>query len=634
MSIKTILRAALAATTILGSSVALCGAAGADGFSSLTVFGDSLSDSGNIPAVLGGANFPPDPPFVGNRFSNGPTYAEQLPALLGIAPGNVMNFALGGAFSGQLTVAPGVTSGNLNALPPRNLLPLSPLDTRTQVTNFLATAPAIGGNDLFIVFAGGNDAFITLNAVAGDPANAITIIGAGTGTAAANIRAAATDLINAGARQIILPNLPDVGDSPDAVATGPSGVQAANLFSTLLNSATLQVANDLNSTTPAMVFVIDNFSITKDIVANPAKYGFANTNLSCIDTPSCVFAPVDTQNTFLSFDGTHPTTAGHAILAAVVADTINAPQTVAAQAETGRILGESFGRELLGLGAAGGNQLSAAIGYQGWDRDSSSQTMGYDISSIRFTASGSWEFTDQFHGGVAMSYDDGDVDIDSISAGFDIETFRIGAFMGVSGTMFDVNASLAHGFDNYNNIRRTSGVAGQTANASTNGSTTTLMVEMTKRYEFGSADNGSWGIAPAFRIGYARAKVDGYTESGAVGLNQSVASRSSKTFFGEMGARFDASFESGGGMVQPWIGVMYHTVLDDKEQSVKTSLATVSGVVRRSNVDAPDDDYARVDGGVSIAMGGGMTFALSAEAIVAGSDLSGFGANARIGWNF
>ena len=37
----------------------------------VVVFGDSLSDPGNIPSLSGGVNFPPSPPYVGNRFSNG-----------------------------------------------------------------------------------------------------------------------------------------------------------------------------------------------------------------------------------------------------------------------------------------------------------------------------------------------------------------------------------------------------------------------------------------------------------------------------------------------------------------------------------------------------------------------------------
>jgi hypothetical protein len=46
--------------------------------STLVVFGDSLSDNGNLFSLIG---FPPPPAWEG-RSSNGPTYAEQLAQLL------------------------------------------------------------------------------------------------------------------------------------------------------------------------------------------------------------------------------------------------------------------------------------------------------------------------------------------------------------------------------------------------------------------------------------------------------------------------------------------------------------------------------------------------------------------------
>ncbi|OYV66503.1 MAG: hypothetical protein B7X09_03565, partial [Acidiphilium sp. 21-66-27] len=65
---------------------------------SLYVFGDSLSDNGNIPRLTG-VPYPP-PPYVGYRFSNGPVWAEYLPGLTGLnfKPSN--DYAVGGAFAG------------------------------------------------------------------------------------------------------------------------------------------------------------------------------------------------------------------------------------------------------------------------------------------------------------------------------------------------------------------------------------------------------------------------------------------------------------------------------------------------------------------------------------------------------
>ncbi|MGI9449228.1 MAG: SGNH/GDSL hydrolase family protein, partial [Geminicoccaceae bacterium] len=66
----------------------------------VVVFGDSLSDRGNIPILSDGVNFPPSPPYVDNRFSNGPVYSELLPGLLGATCDPSLNFATGGALTG------------------------------------------------------------------------------------------------------------------------------------------------------------------------------------------------------------------------------------------------------------------------------------------------------------------------------------------------------------------------------------------------------------------------------------------------------------------------------------------------------------------------------------------------------
>ena len=97
----------------------LCGAApaGALPFTQLFVFGDSLSDSGNVALALGpGVRTPtpiPDNSFIptapyasSDRFSNGPVWAERLglPALPSLAGGT--DFAFGGARTGPTGLTP------------------------------------------------------------------------------------------------------------------------------------------------------------------------------------------------------------------------------------------------------------------------------------------------------------------------------------------------------------------------------------------------------------------------------------------------------------------------------------------------------------------------------------------------
>ena len=61
-------------------ALAACGFAGqasAQSYDRLVVFGDSLSDNGNLYLASGGTQ-PPSPPYYQGRFSSGPVFTELL----------------------------------------------------------------------------------------------------------------------------------------------------------------------------------------------------------------------------------------------------------------------------------------------------------------------------------------------------------------------------------------------------------------------------------------------------------------------------------------------------------------------------------------------------------------------------
>ena len=154
-------------------------------FSSLFVFGDSLSDVGNIASAS--FNVYPGPYYYQNRFSNGPVYTEALSTGLGLGPmtpstsdGN--DFAYGGA---QTT-----GTGGLDGLFIK--------DVDEQVTQFLKTR-SVDSHALYEVFSGAND-FINGQTNFNVPVN--TII------------AQIDRLVAAGATQFFVPNLPLLGDTP------------------------------------------------------------------------------------------------------------------------------------------------------------------------------------------------------------------------------------------------------------------------------------------------------------------------------------------------------------------------------------------------------------------------------------
>ncbi len=96
---QTLLACLSIAALVLGTAAQANGQAP---FDEIIVFGDSLSDTGNVFISFGA---PPSPPYFDGRFSNGPVTIERVADRLGLpAPSPSLiggtNFAWGGAETG------------------------------------------------------------------------------------------------------------------------------------------------------------------------------------------------------------------------------------------------------------------------------------------------------------------------------------------------------------------------------------------------------------------------------------------------------------------------------------------------------------------------------------------------------
>lgn len=299
--------------------------ASAAAYTSITVFGDSLSDGGNVNLytnALIGASFPP-PPYA-QRFTNGPTAVENLAAGLGLPLSPSMaggsNYAYGGAESGlgnYLRVRPNVPpiinqifSGQ-PAYPDTGVL--------AQVADFTSAPPAgFGGpDDLVVLWAGSNDLFTVLETnLAGfiaDPAG--TVIS----PAMNNLAQSVVALYAAGARTLLMPNLPNIGVTPFGLGIDPTGFANFSFLFNLFLDATL----DSLETTLAGLDIIesDTFSLLNQVVGNAAAYGFTNWTEPCYDGVSACANPDE----YVFWDTVHPTAHTHAILGAALIQAVPEP---------------------------------------------------------------------------------------------------------------------------------------------------------------------------------------------------------------------------------------------------------------------------------------------------------------------
>lgn len=304
------------------------GAVHAAGPSQVAIFGDSLSDAGTFAAVAAG----------GGRFTTnpGPVWSERVTTAFGLVAAPAQKFtgtgyaanpagniwAQGGA---RVTGSPGF--GMTMALP-----------VSTQIDAYLARQGGrADSKGLYAVWAGANDIFTWTTPATSGGASAAAVQ-ANVSTAAQQLVAQVARLQTAGARQIVVFNLPDMGRSPAALAAGASGVTALTGLSQLYNAT---LSGGL-ATAGVAHLQLDAYRLFNEILSNPAAWGFAvgNAGVACLPPGSssltCTTAQLATPtaaSTFLFADGVHPTTAAHQIIADYALASLNASRLPALAAE-------------------------------------------------------------------------------------------------------------------------------------------------------------------------------------------------------------------------------------------------------------------------------------------------------------
>jgi outer membrane lipase/esterase len=330
-------------TLVFLATLAVAGGLHAAPISGVYFFGDSLTDGGNA-ALL---NSPPGP----NSFSNPPARSPVPYPLVGpdgfvytpvYVPGWQRPYETSGRFTNDFTwaaafasslgfpgaAAPALAGGNNYAVGGASVVPLTnpptpPPSAVEQLALFRAThGGTIGTFDptaLYFIGAGGNDLRAILVGDIAPDVGAAGIVG--------GLTSMVTDLLSWGAQRIVLWNEPDVTVTPQfqaAVQAGKIPPDEAALFLALINGINEAVAQ-LDRLSGVDVF--DFAGLIRDAVAEPGKYGLANATLPCgfIDVYTATGGAC--TNAFLFWDGIHPTSAGHRVIANAMIAFVPEPST-------------------------------------------------------------------------------------------------------------------------------------------------------------------------------------------------------------------------------------------------------------------------------------------------------------------
>jgi phospholipase/lecithinase/hemolysin len=302
-------------------------------FSQFVVFGDSLSDDGNVRdrtnSASGGITDYPSHTYnySNGRFTNDSqtnpssliytgVWHEQLALTFLTMP--AASYSLGGgtdyAFGGGTTE--NGTRDIAIVSTPFGDLTITVDNMGKQMDDYLA-AHTIDPNALYIVWGGANDLF------ADDSAASVTAI-------AARMTALVNRLATAGAQFIMVPNLPPLGETP-TFSDDPAEAQAINVATAnYRDQLNADLTASLNSLAPQgitpTVYRVDVWTNTIRLFCDPGHYDLTDISTSAKDNSSA------NPDHFLFWDGLHPTTAGHYWTAKGAHDALTLPFTPPAKA--------------------------------------------------------------------------------------------------------------------------------------------------------------------------------------------------------------------------------------------------------------------------------------------------------------
>lgn len=479
--------AALAALTL--AAVSTAGAAGAQSYNRLVVFGDSLSDNGNLYLATGGAT-PASPPYFQGRFSSGPVFTERLGF-------NASNFM--GPVTGSINYAFGGARTDSQA---------APLGMRVQLAQYQARGGRFGAGDLVSILGGANNIFQGLPA-AGASTNPQGSIAPVSLAAAADMNFIVGSVAQAGAGTILVTNLPKLSLTPQFRATPAAPL--ADYAVTTFNGALLTGLNATAAARPGTnIIMMDLFKIGDVIAANPSAFGVSNVTQPCFNGVTVCANP----NEYFYFDGVHPTATGHAVIARLANDYLYYGDLGSQTA----VLGETAWRHredaldgstasLSGRDAwTAGTAISVAALADRTKTDArgaigEATSDGYGVRIALESGTETMKF------GLAGSYRNADVDAGSLNV--DLDTFGIDIYGGWrSGDLF-VNAAAGAAQDDFNDISRLTSLAPVVHRGSTRGVSTGARLQGGMWF-----DMGGIALSPRAAVAWINSDVDGFVEQG------------------------------------------------------------------------------------------------------------------------
>jgi outer membrane lipase/esterase len=538
-------------------------------FTNVVVFGDSLSDNGNLSSLTPGGErmrFTTNPGLVASE-----VVASHYGFTLEPSTSGGTDYAWGGAQSAK----------DLGTI----------VSAKTQVNQYLA---ANGGradsHALYTMWIGAND---ILNLDLSQDLNAQMV-----NAANAEVSTLKT-LQQAGARYIVVYNLPDVSNTPEVHGTGLATIagQLGSLYNSTLDQGV--------ATLGAGILPVNTYALLNQVIADPTRYGFSNvtdracTTSSSINCTTATLAAPDAASTYLFADGVHPTTAAHAMLAEVVLSELQAPQQISllgeaplsASAAYDRTLGNQMRTDSLGAGTHAFVNIDYA--HQRFDASSNSPAVSSDNANL--TLGFDMQANDHLSAGVALGASRNTAHM-SGGGGYHLVDYSALGYITYHAGGGYVGGYGHYGQSDFNHIERNFqvGAARVSEIGDTDGSHRGIGINGGWWFDFSSIKTG-----PFVNLDWQDIKVDGYRENGNDATAMWFGNQHRRALIGTLGWRLQGQWQVANLVMAPYAELAWNRDSKaDDTRTVSTGLNTMNGSFAMEGF-MPDKAWGTVDLGLT-----------------------------------
>ena len=618
-------------------------------WSHLSVFGDSLSDGGNVGRfTYDGATHPLYDEIV----------AQSLGDTLRPSSQGGNNYAEGGAV----------------AVPAINPL----FNTQDQLQRYLASRGGRADPDgLYIHWIGGND----VAAAALSPLIARQLVDNSAGAAASQV----SRLLDAGAGTVIVPTVPNVGATPALLQAilqtlGPAAQPAtAALFQSLsslttpdraareqaIETALGEAAGQLSAIPPIRealtqqliaawrllseaasaltdrynqaeeqgllaargnIARVDINGLFNEVIDDPGRYGLTNTaGMACppgVSSMDCTASTpgFSSSQQYLFADRLHPSPAVHALIADYIQSVLNAPLQVAALSRAPAMLVSDAQNTLDGhlqqqrQQPAEAGTLTVFGGYAGQQQDFRGDSLlDGDATSATGTVGVGYQLTDAWQAGAMLSTTS---QRQQPSSRVD---YRLRGNLVAIWSQLNyldhgwINADAHYADLDFDDIKRQVKLGPATRTEQGNSGGKVLGMRVQTGWDLPVGRYVTTGPVASYALDYTR--VGGYQEEGNSSTSMRFGDQTLHAQVGSLGWRIDSKDLP----VNPWAQISYNHQFGDSDSAVTAGLKSTRTAFTRSS-DGRDDNWINMAVGASVPLGAAVNAFAGVSAVAGNSE--------------